>query len=115
MSMEQTIAALGRMTAAQLRAKYLEVFGEPSRSGNRDFLFKRLAWRIQSLAEGTLSERARRPAGAAAPRPRPRPPLHAPRLPHPVPRGGHVVGASAAAGGGAGPRRRPPHHPPAAP
>ena len=62
MSMEQTIAALGRMTVTQLREKYLEVFGEPSRSGNRDFLFKRVAWRMQSLAEGGLSERARRRA-----------------------------------------------------
>src|SRR3954452_25326841 len=61
-SMEQTIAALGRMTVGRLRERYLEVFGEPSRSGNRDFLFMRLAWRIQSLAEGTLSERARRRA-----------------------------------------------------
>src|SRR3954470_12945734 len=65
-SMEQTIAALGRMTVGQLREKYLEVFGEPSRSGNRDFLFKRLAWRVQSLAEGTLSERARRRADELA-------------------------------------------------
>jgi hypothetical protein len=62
MSMEQTIAALGRMTVTQLRDKYLEGFGEPSRSGNKDFLFKRVAWRIQSLAEGGLSERARRRA-----------------------------------------------------
>src|SRR5438309_6991243 len=61
-SVEQTIAALGRMTASQLRDRYLEVFGEPSRSGNRDFLFKRLAWRIQANAEGGLSERARRRA-----------------------------------------------------
>ena len=60
--MEQTIAALGRMTVPQLRAKYLELFREPSRSGNRDFLFKRVSWRIQSLAEGGLSERARRRA-----------------------------------------------------
>jgi hypothetical protein len=60
--MEQTVAALGRMTLGQLREKYLELFGEPTRSGNRDFLFKRLAWRVQSLAEGTLSERARRRA-----------------------------------------------------
>src|SRR5919112_1074159 len=61
-SVEQTVAALGRMTVGQLREQYLEVFGEPSRSGSRDFLLKRLAWRIQSLAEGTLSERARRRA-----------------------------------------------------
>jgi hypothetical protein len=40
----------------------VSVFGEPSRTGNKDFLRKRLAWRIQSLAEGTLSERARRRA-----------------------------------------------------
>ena len=29
------IAALKRMTPAQLREKYIEVFGEPSRSGKR--------------------------------------------------------------------------------
>src|SRR5688500_1016252 len=50
------------MGVAQLRNKYLEVFGEPSRSGNKDYLFKKLAWRIQSLAEGGLSERAKRRA-----------------------------------------------------
>ena len=53
-ALDQTIAAMGRMTVTQLRDKYLEVFGEPSRSGNKDFLFKRIVWRIQSLAEGTL-------------------------------------------------------------
>jgi hypothetical protein len=60
--MEQAVAALGRMMVGQLRERYLEAFGEPSRSGNRDFLFKRVAWRLQSLAEGTLSERARKRA-----------------------------------------------------
>ena len=79
---EQTVAALGRMTVAQLRGKYLELFGEPTRSGNRDFLFKRLAWRVQSLAEGTLSERARRRAEELARdadlrTTLPRPPKHA--------------------------------------
>ena len=59
LSIEQTIATLRTMSAGQLREKYLEVMGEPSRSGNKDFLFKRVAWRIQSLAEGGLSERAR--------------------------------------------------------
>ncbi|HEV2293856.1 MAG TPA: DUF2924 domain-containing protein [Tepidisphaeraceae bacterium] len=61
-SMEQTIAALRTMSAGQLREKYVEVFGEPSRSGNKDYLFKKIAWRVQSLAEGGLSERARRRA-----------------------------------------------------
>jgi hypothetical protein len=59
---DATLNALRRLTIAQLRDKYLEVFSEPTRSGNKDYLFKKLAWRIQSLAEGTLSERARRRA-----------------------------------------------------
>ncbi len=54
--------ALGRMTAGELREKYRAVFGEETRSGNRDFLRKRIAWRIQALAEGGLSERALRRA-----------------------------------------------------
>src|SRR3954452_9394898 len=61
-SVEQTITALRRMTVGQLRDKYLEVFGESTNAGNKAFLFKRIAWRIQSLEEGTLSERARRRA-----------------------------------------------------
>lgn len=61
-NIEATIDALRRQTVTQLRAKYLEVFGEPTHSGNKDFLFKRIAWRIQSLAEGGLSERAKKRA-----------------------------------------------------
>jgi len=63
---EQTVAALRRMTVGQLREKYLALFGEPTRSENRNFLFKRLAWRVQSMAEGTLSDRARRRADELA-------------------------------------------------
>ena len=59
---EATIAALTRMTIGQLRERYAEVFGEPTRASNRDFLIKRIAWRIQSNAEGGLSERARKRA-----------------------------------------------------
>jgi hypothetical protein len=60
--MEQTIAALKRMTVGQLRERYQEIFGEPTRSGNKDHLFKRIVWRIQSQAEGGLSERAKKRA-----------------------------------------------------
>jgi hypothetical protein len=60
------LAALAKMSPAQLRDKYLAVFGEPSRSGNKDFLVKRLAWRIQSLSEGSLSERAKQRASELA-------------------------------------------------
>lgn len=56
------IAELRRMTVTQLRKKHLEAFGEPTRSGHKDYLIKRIAWRLQAQAEGTLSERARRRA-----------------------------------------------------
>ena len=42
-----------------LRKKYQEVFGEESKSSNKQFLFRRIAWRLQANAEGGLSERAR--------------------------------------------------------
>jgi len=61
-TMHKEIEELSRMTVSQLRQKYLEVFGEQSRSNNRQFLFRRIARRIQALAEGGLSERARRRA-----------------------------------------------------
>ena len=60
------IAELKQMTVRKLREKYQEVFGEPTRAGNKNFLFKRIVWRIQSLAEGDLSERARRRADELA-------------------------------------------------
>jgi len=56
------VAALKRMTAGELREEYVRVFGEESRSGNRQFLWKRIAWRLQELDEGGLSERAKRRA-----------------------------------------------------
>jgi len=56
------IMNLTRMTVGELREKYLEVFGEETRSHHKDFLRKRIAWRLQALAEGDLSERARRRA-----------------------------------------------------
>jgi len=61
-NVEIEVAALRRMSPAELREKYLAVFGEPSRSGNKDFLLKRISWRMQSLAEGSLSERAKQRA-----------------------------------------------------
>ena len=61
-AMRKEIDELSRMTVGQLRQKYLEVFGEQSRSNHKQFLFRRIAWRIQALAEGGLSERARRRA-----------------------------------------------------
>ena len=56
------LAALEKMTSAGLRERYADLYGEPSRSGNKQWLLRRCAWRLQSLAEGGLSERARRRA-----------------------------------------------------
>jgi hypothetical protein len=60
------VAALQRLTMPELRARYAEVFGEATRASNRAWLVKRLAWRLQALAEGDLSERARRRAAELA-------------------------------------------------
>ena len=62
LNISRQITALGRMMPKELRVRYAEVFGEPTRSGNREFLIKRIAWRLQSQAEGGLSDRARRRA-----------------------------------------------------
>lgn len=61
-SIAKEIAALNRMTVGNLKAKHADVFGEPGRSGNRDWLRKRIAWRLQANALGGLSERARQRA-----------------------------------------------------
>ncbi|MCK6483052.1 MAG: DUF2924 domain-containing protein [Phycisphaerae bacterium] len=59
---DAAVTALARMTVTQLRHRYGEVFGEPSRSFNKQHLVKRIAWRLQAIHEGDLSERARRRA-----------------------------------------------------
>jgi hypothetical protein len=61
-AVRQQLENLKRMTVGQLRQKHVEVFGEESRSNHKQFLLRRIAWRIQALAEGGLSERARRRA-----------------------------------------------------
>ena len=58
-SIAREVADLKRMTVKELRGRYQHVFGETTRSGNKDFLWKRIAWRMQANAEGDLTERAR--------------------------------------------------------
>ena len=61
------VAALRRMTTQELQAKYVELLGEEVwKISNRVWLVKRIAWRLQALAEGDLSERARRRAAELA-------------------------------------------------
>jgi len=60
------VAALERLTIGQLRQRFAELFGEATPASNRTWLIKRIAWRLQALAEGDLSERARRRAAELA-------------------------------------------------
>jgi len=59
-SIATEVAALRQMTTQELLKRYADVFGEGTLTRNKDWLIKRIAWRVQALAEGDLSERARR-------------------------------------------------------
>jgi hypothetical protein len=61
------IVALRHMSTQELLARYAELFGEDVwKTGNRVWLVRRIAWRLQALDEGDLSERARRRAAELA-------------------------------------------------
>jgi hypothetical protein len=53
------LVALQQSSVCALRTRYAELFGEPTTCRHKAWLVKRLAWRLQALAEGDLSERAR--------------------------------------------------------
>ena len=52
------IEQLRTLNVIALQKKYQEVFKDASRSSNKQYLFRRIAWRLQANAEGGLSERA---------------------------------------------------------
>src|SRR5271166_2305038 len=62
LNIHHEVAALQRLGAQQLRARYAEVFGETTPAHNKTWLIRRIAWRLQALAEGDLSQRAQRRA-----------------------------------------------------
>jgi hypothetical protein len=65
-NLAQEIAHLPRLTVAQLRGRFAAVFGEPTNAQHKTWLIKRIAWRLQALAQGDLSERARQRAAELA-------------------------------------------------
>ena len=65
-NLAKEIAALQRMSIADLKERYAAVFGETTRTGNRTWLVRRIAWRLQALSEGGLSERAKARAAELA-------------------------------------------------
>jgi hypothetical protein len=60
------VASLRSLSAWELRRRYAELFGQPTHTGNKTWLIRRIAWRLQALAEGDLSDRARRRAAELA-------------------------------------------------
>ena len=51
-NINQEVRKMRRMTASELKQRYTEVFGEESRSNHKDYLVKRIAWRLQAIEEG---------------------------------------------------------------
>jgi hypothetical protein len=58
-SIPERIAQFKAMTVSQLREEWVRYYGEETRTRNRDYLWKRLAWRIQELEFGGLSDAAK--------------------------------------------------------
>jgi hypothetical protein len=52
------ILSLRAFSVTELRARYLSVFGEETTSRNKDYLFKRIAYRMQEQKYGGLSRAA---------------------------------------------------------
>ncbi len=55
---EKELAYLRQLETGQLREKYLEVCGETTKVRNRDYLYRRILWRMQANLYGGLSEKA---------------------------------------------------------
>jgi hypothetical protein len=64
--LRKEIEQLRRETNQELKSRYRDLFGEESRSSNHAHLFRRIAWRLQALSEGDLSQRARERAAILA-------------------------------------------------
>jgi len=62
LNVARVAARLRDMTVPELRERYQQVFGEECRSRHKDFIRKRILWRLQANGDGDLSERARRRA-----------------------------------------------------
>lgn len=58
-AIQKELAALPHMPVRTLRARYEELFGRQANTTNRYFLLHRIAWRIQALKFGDISEQAR--------------------------------------------------------
>src|SRR5690348_7695588 len=62
LNVEKELAQLQKLGTNELQARYAEVHGETTNGRHKQWLIKRIIWRMQANAEGGLSERARRRA-----------------------------------------------------
>ena len=58
LNVTKEVATLRKMTVGELRERFAEVTGENTNAANRKWLVRRIIWRMQSINEGGLSERA---------------------------------------------------------
>lgn len=66
LDIDKEVALLQRMTVGQLRERFEETWGEPTKTRDKQWLLKRIAWKMQANIEGDISERARRRAAELA-------------------------------------------------
>jgi Protein of unknown function (DUF2924) len=62
LNIDREVAQMRRMTVGELQQKFVDVCGEEPRSRNKQWLIKRLAWKLQAREYGGLSELALRRA-----------------------------------------------------
>lgn len=62
LNIDKELAQMQRMAVGELQEKFAEVCGEEPRSRNKQWLIKRLAWKLQAREYGGLSELALRRA-----------------------------------------------------
>lgn len=88
MNIAKELAALEQMPVSELVRRYEDVCGETVRTRNRQYLIRRIAWRLQASSEGGLTVRALNraaeladPGDARVTPPRARPSAEPARLP----------------------------------
>ena len=62
LNVTREVRRMEMLPVRELRKEDAEVFGEATNACNKDWLIKRIAWRMQSNLEGDISERARQRA-----------------------------------------------------
>jgi len=60
LNITKEVANMERLSVGALCERYREVFAEVTKARNKQWLIKRIAWKLQANEEGDISERARK-------------------------------------------------------